>query len=166
MYICCMKKQTDIVEIKYRKKVLKDADGDKTYEYDFISADVKFTRRYNSVVCLIMGITGCGMHLMEWLSGNMTENGFINNNAITRKTFADFHSKHKGKANKSYGDDAINKAFRQLSDVGFLVSMIKGVYKINPLYYFVEDDSKRISSIKYIMEFKHGVETTLTREVK
>lgn len=161
-----MATEKEKLDIKYRKKVLTDKDGDKTYEYDFISADIRCTRRYNSVMCLIMGVTGCGMHLMEWLSGNMSEKGFINNNAITRKSFADFHSKHKGKANKSYGDDAINKAFRQLSDVGFLVSMIKGVYKINPLYYFSEDDSDRISSIKYIMEFKSGVETSLTREVK
>lgn len=160
-----MGKEIDKIQVKYRSGIVTDKDGDKQYVHDFISADVKCTRRYNSVMCLIMGVTGCGMHLMEWLAGRMTDNGFVNNNAITRKGFRDFHAKHKGNNNKSYGDDAINKAFRQLCDVDFLVFVIKGVYRINPMYYFVEDDSDRISSIKYIMEFKSKVETSITREV-
>lgn len=160
-----MSKETEIIKVKYRSSIKKDGDI-KVAVYDWVSAEIKCTRRYNAAMCLMMGVTGCPAHLMEWISGNMTDGGFVHNNVITRQAFISFYLRHRGKLKKSYGEDAVNKAFKQLCDVGFLISISKGTYKVDPLLYYADDDTNRVASIKYIMEFKSGVETKVTREVK
>lgn len=160
-----MAKKEEKIKVKYTKSV--DIDGNiKTPTYAWVSAEVKCTRRYNAAVCLMMGITGCAVHLIEWISSNMTDGNYITNNVITRTAFIGFHKKHCGKNKKSYGEDAVNKAFSQLCEAGFLVKITKGTYRVDPLLYFSDDDSNRIASIKYIMEFKANEETKLSREVK
>lgn len=160
-----MKRAIEKIDIKYIKSV-KDDNGDKIPIYDWVSAETACTRRYNAAMCLMMGVTGCAAHLMEWISGNMTEGNYVHNNSVTRTCFREFHKKHKGKLKKTYGDDAVNKAFKQLCDAGFLVSVNKGTYRVDPLLYFSDDDSNRIKLIKVVMEFKANEATKLERTVK
>lgn len=160
-----MKKELDKIDIKYVKSI-KDEDGVKTPIYDWVYADTACTRRYNAAMCLMMGITGCAAHLIEWISGNMTEGNYVHNNIVTRTYFREFHKKHKGRLKKTYGDDAVNKAFKQLCDAGFLISVNKGTYRVDPLLYFAADDSSRVKMIKLVMEFKANEATKLERSVK
>ena len=160
-----MAKEVNEIRLKYRCGVKSNKNSEiKEYEYDYITVSTSATKRYNNAVCLLMGINGCAHHLIEWLSDNMSNGGYVNNNVITRRAFISFYGKWK-KSNKSYGEDSVNKAFKKLSDEGFLIPINKGTYQINPMMYFSADDEARIKSIKYMMEFKSGVETKITMEV-
>lgn len=135
------------------------------YEYDYIKANTNCTKRYHNALCLLMGINGCPHHLIDWLSDNMTKGGYVSNNEITRKAFIGFHKTYKKDGNKEYSEHAVIKAFKRLSDDGFLIPINKGTYQINPMFYFSSTENERIRSIKYMMEFKSGVETKVSVEV-
>lgn len=165
-----MAKETgEIRRVKYRSGIMHkgDINGEKyvEYSYDYITASLKCTKRYNTAICLLMGINGCPHHLIDWLSDNMTEGGYVNNNKITRSAFISFHKKHKKAENKEYSVHAVVKAFKKLTEEGFLISINKGTYQINPLMYFGVDEDERIRSIKYMMEFRAGMETKMSVEV-
>jgi len=159
----------DFKLIKYRSGIMHkgylDGIDYVEYEYEYIKASVKCTKRYNNALCLLMGINGCPHHLIEWLSENMTDGGYVNNNKITRRAFIGFHAKWKKEGNKEYSEHAVIKAFKKLTEEGFLISIDKGTYQINPLMYFANSEEDRIRSIKYMMEFKAGVETKVTVEI-
>lgn len=163
------KKVYEIKKVKYRSGIMHkgELNGEKyvEYSYDYIDASLKCTKRYNSAVCLLMGINGCPHHLIDWLSDNMTDGGYVSNNKITRRSFIDFHKKHKKAENKEYSEHAVIKAFKKLTEEGFLISIDKGTYQINPMMYFSGADEDRIESIRYMMEFKNNVETRFTVEV-
>lgn len=164
-----MAKEIKEIKVKYRSGIMHDGvlDGEyyKEYKYDFVTAGLSCTRRYNNAVCMLMGINGCPHHLIEWLSNNMTDGGYVSNNKITRAAFINFHKQHKKTDNKEYSEHAVIKAFKALTIDGFLIAIEKGVYQINPLMYFAGSDDERIRSIKYMMEIKSGLETKMTVEV-
>jgi len=164
-----MAKEIQEIKIRYKKKLAHKGDIDgkpyKEFEYDFIKASLSCTKRYNTALCLLMGINGCPHHLIDWISDNVTNGGYVSNNDITRKAFIAFHKRYKKAGNKEYSEHAVIKAFKQLSDEGFLIPLTKGTYQINPLMYFSNSESERIKSIKYMMEFKSGIETKMTVEV-
>lgn len=132
------------------------------YEYDYFSAAVSSVKRYRNALMLLMGISGCELHLIEWLSSVMTEGNYVQNNELTRKTFIGFHARHKKSSNKAYSDHAVQKAFQRLTVEGLLIPVVRGVYIVNPDYYFADSDENRVKSIKMMLEFKAGVETRIS----
>lgn len=166
-----MAKEVKDLKIRYRSGIAHkgfiEETGEKytEYTYDFISASLTSTKRYNTALCLLMGINGCPHHLIDWLSDNMSEGGYVHNNETTRKSFISFHRKYKKTDNREYSEHAVIKAFKQLADEGFLIPINKGTYQVNPLMYFSNSEDDRRKSIKYMMEFKNGVETKITVEI-
>lgn len=166
-----MAKQVEETRVKFRSKIAHKGVIEETgesyteYVYDFIDATLSCTKRYNTALCLLMGINGCPHHLIDWLSDNMSDGGYISNNEITRRSFISFHKRYKKDGNKEYSEHAVIKAFKQLSVEGFLIPIAKGTYQINPMMYFANSESDRVKSIKYMMEFKNGIETKMTVEV-
>lgn len=158
------KEISEIKRVRYRSGIKDNGEDGKEYRFDYMSVDLRATKRYNNAVCVLMGIDGCAYHLIEWLSINVTAGGYVNNNVITRQAFISFHAKHK-KSNKSYGEDSVNKAFKKLTDEELLIQINKGTYRINPLMYFIGEEDDRIKAIKWVMEFRAGVETKISREV-
>lgn len=158
-------KEINEIKIKYRTGV-KDKDADvKEFTYDTFKAETLHTKRFNAAVCLVMGINGCAHHLIDYLSNNAGESGYVNNNSITRQAFIDFHKRHKSNKNKPYSVSAVEKAFLQLAEKDFLIPIIKGVYKVNPVLYFNGESEERVKKIKMMLEFTKGVDTKFTTEV-
>lgn len=163
-------KETKQLKVRYRAGLMHKGELNgkpyAEYEYEYFKSSTNHVKRFNNAICLLMGITGCEHHLIDYLSENMTESGYVHNNEVTRQAFITFYSKWKKSNNKSYSDHAVKKAFQNLADDGFLVSITRGVYLVNPDLYFSAGDDARIKSIKYMMEFKAGVETKINVEVK
>lgn len=163
-----MKDQKDI-KVKYRSGIMQSGEFDGEpyveYEHDYVSVNLNHVKRYNSALMVLMGISGCELHLIEWLSANMTESGYVHNNEVTRSGFISFHNRHKRKDNKPYSDHSVIKAFKNLQKSGLLIPEVRGVYSVNPDYYFKGDESDRIKSIRLVMEFQAGIATKTTREV-
>ena len=53
------------------------------YEYDYYTANTSSVKRYKNALMLLMGVTGCELHLIEWLSENMTEGNYVQNLAYS-----------------------------------------------------------------------------------
>jgi len=163
-------KEEKIIKVRYRKGIMHKGviDGKKysEYQYDYVLASTSHVKRFNNAICLLMGVTGCDHHLLDYLTNNMTDGGYVHNNEITRKAFITFYAKWKKPKNKVYSDHAVKKAFQNLADDGFLVSVARGMYLVNPDLYFKAGDDERVKSIKYMMEFKAGVETKISVETK
>lgn len=162
-------KEVKEVKIRYRSGIAHKGEINGVpyteYKYDYITASLSSVKRFNSAIMLLMGITGCEHHLIEWLSDTMPSSGYVSNNEVTRRAFIGFHAKFKKAGNKSYSEHAVIKAFKKLSDEGFLISVTRGVFMINPLLYFAKTEEDRIKSIKWMMEFKAGIETKMTLHV-
>jgi len=158
------------IKIKYKSGIMHMGEINgvpyKEYEYDYFTASASSVKRYKSALMLLMGISGCELHLIEWLSDNMTDGGYVGNNEITRRSFISFHEKHKKEGNKPYSDHAVQKAFQKLNSEGLLIPIVRGTYMVNPDYYFGKTDEDRIKSIKMLMEFRSGIETKISVEVK
>lgn len=146
------------------KGVLANGDPYREFSYDYVSASVRNTKRFSSALMLLMGVNGCDLHLIDWLAENMTDKGYVSNNELTRRGFIAFHAKHKGSSNKTYGDGTVKKAFSNLVEASLLVPVVRGVFQVNPLYFYSGEDADRMKSIKLMMEFKAGVETKITVE--
>lgn len=163
-----MSKEVKELSIKYRSSVVEkgEIDGEvySEYDYDFVSASTKFTKRYSNALCLLMGISECPHKLLDWIQENMSDGGYVSNNEITRRAFIAFHKRYS--TEKPYSDHSVNKAFQQLSETGLLVSVSKGIYQVNPMFFWGEkSEAERVTKIKYMMEFKAGVETKISVEV-
>ena len=158
------------IKIKYRSGIMHKGEIDgkvyREYEYDYYTANTSSVKRYKNALMLLMGVTGCELHLIEWLSENMTEGNYVQNNEVTRKAFIAFHAKYKKAGNKEYSDHAVQKAFQKLTNEGLLIPKVRGVYIVNPDYYFGKSDEERVKSIKLMLEFKAGVETRVSVDIK
>lgn len=157
-------KDTNEIRIKYKTGV--ETKGDvKNYTFDYISATKKHTKRFNSAIMTLMGITGCERDLMDWIADNMTEGNYISNNPITRQAFIDFHKKYKKEKGKEYSMDTVRIAFQGLSASGMLIPQTRGLFIVNPFQYFKGDEESRIKLIRMIMDFKPDQDTKITVEV-
>jgi hypothetical protein len=164
-----MKEQKEI-KIKYRTGIQHHGSikGEpyREYTHDFVVASTNHVKRFNNALMLLAGIEGCEKHLMDWLADNMTNGNYVNNNEITRKAFISFHEKYGKGESKKYSDKTVSIAFQRLSSADFLIPVTRGLFMVNPLYYYAGDDASRINAIKMIMEFKSGVETKITVHTK
>lgn len=162
-------KETKEVKVRYRSGIAHKGEINgqpyTEYTYDYITASLSSVKRFNNAIMLLMGITGCEHHLIEWLSDTMPDSGYISNNEVTRRSFIAFHKRFKKEKNKPYSEHSVIKAFKRLSDDGFLIPITRGVFMINPMLYFAKTEEERIKSIKWMMEFKAGIETKMTLEV-
>lgn len=162
-------KEVKQVKIKYRSGIMHkgtiNGEPYTEYQYDYVTANLSSVKRFNNAVMLLMGITGCEHHLIEWLSDTMPATGYVSNNEVTRRAFIAFHSRYKKQQNKPYSEHAVIKAFGRLNDDGFLIPVTRGIFMINPMLYFAKNDEDRIKSIKWMMEFKAGIETKMTIQV-
>lgn len=164
-----MEKSKDI-KIKYKSAVLEKGkiNGDIYFEaqYDYVKSNTNHVKRFNNALMILMGIDGCERNLMDWLVDNMTAGNYVNNNLVTRSNFITFHSKHSKGIAKPYSDKTVSIAFNRLTAADLLVPVTRGLFLVNPMYYYAGDDVNRINAIKMVMEFKSGVETKFTIHTK
>lgn len=165
-----MKKDKKEIKIRYRSGIQHKGTikGEPYEEYtrDFVMASTGHVKRFNNALMLLAGIDGCEKNLMDWLADNMSEKNYVSNNEITRRSFIAFHEKY-GKGNtKKYSDKTVSIAFQRLSSAEFLIPVTRGVFLVNPMYYYAGDDASRINAIKMVMEFKSGINTKITVETK
>lgn len=158
------------VKVKYRSGLHQKGDINgkayMEYDHDYVSVATKHTKRFSSAVMLLMGISGCELHLIDWLTDNMTVKNYVNNNGITRRNFISFYDRYKKKGAKSYTEETVRKAFQALTAAGLLIPVERGLFQVNPEFFFSGEEAERIKSIKLLMEFKAGIETRITVEVK
>ena len=112
------------------------------------------TKRFHNCLYLILGLGRLERVLMDWVSEEMDKDNMVRNDFYNRKNFIDFISNIEmdGKKN-TYIDSSVNTAFSMLQKSGLLISVSKGVYKVNPKYYWNGTDKDRVNQIMVNLEF-------------
>lgn len=131
------------------------------------------TKRYHNCLYLLAGLNGCSRDLMDYITEEMDSENIFYSNAHFRQRFIRFILENGTveKLNKEsgaievvavrYSDSNVKKALAALAEKNLIRSVSKGVFKVNPEYFFKNDDSKRLDMIRLEMEFKSGSDTKL-----
>lgn len=156
-------------QVKFCEKLIVDDEtGYILPEYAHKDIVMNYTKRYHNCIFLLARLNQCSRDLIDWLTEQMDENNIIYSNIIVRKKFIDFIASITGKDNEDdrviYSDNTIKAAFKTLSDKGLLISKSKGVFLVNPEYFFKGDEKDRINKIVLKLEFEHGIDTKLIIE--
>lgn len=133
--------------------------------------DTEFVKMYESVITTLLRLPDCPANLITYLSHKMTEENVVHHNKFTRESFNKFIYKlwydeykqngvenaHEEATAKQYSDHTIKKAFSVLTDKGLLIPQTRGMFVVNPEYFFKKSDKDRLDKIKVVLEMKSGV---------
>ena len=110
--------------------------------------------------CIVAGLNPCSRDLIDYLVDVMDDDNIITSNEYTRDKFLETLKESTIQPDGNfieYSDSNIKKAYQSLVDRECLIKIKRGVYKVNPEYYFRKSETKRVDSIQLIMEFKSGI---------
>lgn len=79
----------------------------------------------------------------------MNDNNIVENNTITRKCFNKFLKKYSLKEQK---ENTISKTFSKLNTLNLIGKINKGIYNVNPLYFFKGTEEEREKLIRKELE--------------
>ncbi len=121
---------------------------------------VSSTKRFHNCIYLLAGLPGCARDLMDYLTEIMDNYNTVRNDSITRAGFINFV---KGITNNEvlYKDSTVNSNFNLLFKRGLLLQKGKGIYTVNPEYFYKGDDKDRLKHIKMLLEFKPDEKTLI-----
>lgn len=112
------------------------------------------TKRFHNCLYLILGLSKLQRVLMDWISEEMDERNIIRNDAYVRSVFIKFiEDLVIDGEKKTYKDDSVNNAFHALKEAKLLIPISKGVYQVNPNYYWSGNDKSRIEEIMMNIRF-------------
>lgn len=115
------------------------------------------TKRFHNCLYLILGLSKLQRVLMDWVSEEMDDRNIIRNDGYVRSVFIKFiEDLVIDGEKKTYKDESVNNAFHGLKQAGLLIPMSKGVYKVNPKYYWSGSDKDRIEEIMMNIQFSSG----------
>ncbi len=142
--------------------------------------EMNATKAYHNTLMLMYRIPDNAKNLMHYLIEKMTSDNVVHSNKLTRDQFNNsifnswlefykaevkredsefFGGNPMELANdKRYRDSTINTAFSILKKNGLLIQYSRGVYIVNPEYFFKSTESKRISKVKMTLELENGVD--------
>lgn len=165
--------------IKYVKNV-EIEDGISLLSYGEKEVVSSATKAYHNTLFLLYRLPDNTKNLMNYLIEKMTEENIVHSNRLTRDNFnnsifsswfdfflievkdksSEFFNMNAKKlaSDKRYKDSTINTAFGLLKKNGLLIQITRGVYRVNPEYFFKSSEAKRVDSIKMILELENGVD--------
>ncbi len=118
------------------------------------------TKRYYNCLYLLAGLSPCARNLMDFLAERMDENNLIRSDTLVRTQFIEFFETIT-QGDVIYKDSTVKAAFQLLSQKGLIILQSKGVFKVNPKYFFNGDDKDRIKEIVMQIKINSTEEFTL-----
>ncbi len=120
------------------------------------------TKRYHNCLYLLAGLSSCARDVMDFITEEMDNDNVISTNEYFRDTFIAFiKNTTKGLKEVSYADSTVKRALRDLTAKGLIRQVKRGYSKVNPEFFFKNDDKRRLDMIKVELEFKSNSITQL-----
>lgn len=127
------------------------------------------TKRYHNCLYLLAGLNSCSRDLMDYITEEMESDNTFSSNAHFRQRFINFikanvtytNTKTNTEETLNYSDASVKKGLALLAEKKLIRSIQKGVYKVNPLYFWKNDEKNRDNEIVLELEFKSGYDTKL-----
>ena len=116
-------------------------------KHGYVDLDMDYFQFYNAAFNQVASLSSsCSKDFILWVMGRVSEdNGF----AYSRKMYAQFNEALGSIARpKSYSESTLKAAIRELTDVGIIIRMSRGVYRVNPKLFWSSDVADRVRSVK------------------
>lgn len=139
--------------VVYTSKIVTDEDGDKFPVHRKVRVDVSHTKVYDAAWDKLFLVGACAKGLMGFIVREMDSEGMIRNDIHTKRSFR-LHIKKLTEDRINYSEASMNIAFSELAKTELLTTKGKGLFKVNPLYFYRNSDSNRLDVLKEEFEYK------------
>ena len=148
-----------------------DVGGEKIPRRSYHSVNDSFVKTYQDALAIVLCLPDCASSLIQYLASKMSDDNVVHHNKFTRESFNKYiysiwldHFKQEGEENphelakeKTYKDNTIKKSFSTLAEKNLIVPKTRGVYIVNPEYFFKKGEEARYKKIKMTLEIQKGV---------
>jgi hypothetical protein len=118
------------------------------------------TKRYHNCLYLLAGLSMCARNLMDFMCEEMNDENIVYTNAYFRNKFVRDLSQLTNEG-VSYSDASVKRALTTLGEKGLIRHIQRGACRINPKYFWKNDDKDRTKRISIELNFEHGSDTKL-----
>lgn len=119
---------------------------------EYYRAAGSHVKQFHGALKHLLRLPKCARDLIDYLAETADHNNMVRSDMYLRDTFSKLVEKLTD-GEVSYRDSTVKAAFGQLEKAGLLIKRNKGVYLVNPEYFFRLDESKRKDCIKLMLEF-------------
>ena len=132
-------------------------------EYAYVEIETSYVKRYRSYIYALLNLKLSHIHTIECLVDFMDNDNMVTTNKVTRdKIIKTYYTLSKGEIN--YSDATIKSAVKKLVDENLLIKKQRGVYTVNPYYFFKGSEYNREKLIRIILQIEKGTEDILKIE--
>lgn len=155
-----------VTVFKYVDGTILEDDGILTFIEKTKPIVLNSAKRYYNCLYLLTGLPPLARDLMDYLVEEMNEENTVYNNINSRRKFIDFIALITSKGGpheepKIWSDQRVKESFGILANRGLLIAKERGVYKVNPEYFFVGSDQKRLDDI--VIEIRNSCDKSTFR---
>jgi hypothetical protein len=121
----------------------------------YVDLDMDYFQFYNAAFSQVASLSSsCSKDFILWVMGRVTDdNGF----AYSHKVYEQFNQALASIARpKTYSESTLKAAIRELTEVGIITRMSRGVYRVNPKLFWSSDVSDRVRRVKEIEQESAG----------
>lgn len=121
------------------------------------------TKRYHNCLYLLAGLNSCCRDLMDFMTEEMDSSNTISTNRYFIDRFISFieNTTSKDGEKVSYKESSVRKALTTLIQKGLARKVTRGCIRINPEYFWKNNDSKRLDFVKVELEFREKLDVKL-----
>jgi hypothetical protein len=124
----------------------------RTPVFQEMMVDTLYVKQYTSAVYALAGLNAASRDLMDYMVMKMDHDNEITSNRKLREDFAAFISKVTG-GEVQYKDNTIRTSLGVLKKKGLILTKYRGVFIVNPKFFFKKSERERIDAIRLVMEF-------------
>lgn len=147
--------------IRYMTGVKVDKDNDKFPQYETTTVCTSHVKQYDDVLPITFNLSVRSRNLIEFITREMNSEGIIRNDVHTKTAFRK-KTKLWTDGRLEYTDATINQSFSELKDANLLIPKGKGLFRVNPEYFYRNSDVRRLDSIKEEYTIKHNKQNKTT----
>lgn len=176
-------KTNNKIKVRYVQE-LEVSDGLVFPKFSYLPIDHQKSTRYGNASKALFGLSKTAHNLLYYLVDYMSKENVVYSNAFFKSRFNKILywtfkecAIEKGKSeeqaelegqNAKYSDSTIRRAYTELKDANVLIpfkndsqDQTRGVYWVNPVYFWRGTEKKRKEKIKKIMQIQAGTESII-----
>lgn len=143
--------------IRYMTDIKTDKEGDNFPVYDKARICTSHVKEYDDALPIIARTTPASRNLLMFITREMSSEGIIRNDMHTKDKFRR-KMKEWTEDNVRYTGATIDVCFSELVASNLLIRKGKGLFRVNPEYYYRNSDVKRLDSVKQEYEVRASKE--------
>lgn len=144
-------------KVKYISEI-KESNGIKIPVYKFVDVETDFTKQYKNSISSLFKLTPLATKYILFVTENMNNENIYTNNKYNKLKFIDVLKEAEDKV-PNIG--SLDKVAIELINKGFLFSLERGTYLVNPELFWKDNEKARINTIKLTLEFERNKEINI-----